>query len=489
MGRVLTNNTALSYAIEESLGTLPAQPEWLTAEPNSIGNYGATITTVSRDPISKNRQRRKGTVTDLDSAVDFEADLTLSHFETFIEGFVFAQKTAIPTFSVSDVTATGYTVASGGALTQNTLVFARGFVESANNGLKVVGAASTATEIKVAGLTVENPAPGNATVEEAGFRAAANDLEIDASGNLTSTTLDFTTLGLTVGQFIHIGGANTLNQFATAGNNGYARITSITSNIIGLDKTSNTLVTDNGNGKEIEIYYGAFIRNVPTDDPDFLERSYQFELEYPNLDNPSGDLYEYAQGNYCNEVTFNLPLTDKATMAFGFIGTDAQTPTSTRATNADTPLAPNKTAAFNTSADIARLRITELDETGLTTDFKSIALTLRNNVSPEKVLGSLGARFMNTGNFEVDIETQLLFTNAGVADAVRNNTTVTMDFFIKNDDGSIAVDIPAMTLGGGDKEFPVNETVLINSTGEAFADPILGTSVGITIFPFVPTLS
>ena len=47
----------------------------------------------------------------------------------------------------------------------------------------------------------------------------------------------------------------------------------------------------------------------------------------------------------------------------------------------------------------------------------------------------------------------------------------------------MGVDIPSMTLGGGDREFPVNESVLINTTAQAFGDPVLNTSIGISIIP------
>jgi hypothetical protein len=61
-----------------------------------------------------------------------------------------------------------------------------------------------------------------------------------------------------------------------------------------------------------------------------------------------------------------------------------------------------------------------------------------------------------------------------------------MDFAIKNDDGVIFVDIPSMTLGGGDREFPVNESILINTTAQAYGDTTYGGSLGITVFPYVP---
>ncbi len=52
MPRVLTNNFSLAYNIETSLG-VPGTV-WFLLEPNSISTFGADITTVARDPISKN---------------------------------------------------------------------------------------------------------------------------------------------------------------------------------------------------------------------------------------------------------------------------------------------------------------------------------------------------------------------------------------------------------------------------------------------------
>lgn len=493
MSRVLTNNTSLAYAIESSLGVLPGSPTWRQLEPNTISRFGTETTKVSRAPISKNRQRKKGTLTDVDSGVEFEADLTRSSCRDFFEGFVFANFTEVLVFTPTAVTSTGYTVAADGDLAQNTLIYARGFEQSANNGLKVVGASSTGTEIKTSGLTADASVPTNVEVAVAGVQGTAGDLEIDSAGDLISTTLNFTTLGLTVGQVIYIGGGSASTRFFETANTGFARITAIAANKLTLDKKATTFVEDDGTddnnggtGLTIQIFFGQFLRNVSVDDADYLERSFQFEGALPDLGGVGTDEYEYAKGNYCNTLAFDLPLTDKATVTFGFIGTDTEVPTTSRKTNASAAIAPNSTTAFNTSADIARLRITEVDETGLTTDFKSLKMTLNNNVSPEKVLATLGAKYMNAGIFEVNLEAQLIFTDSEVISAIRNNDTVTMDFSLKNQDGGVFVDIPALTLGGGDKEYPVNESVLINVTSEAFEDPTLGTSIGISMFPYLP---
>ena len=494
MGRTLTNNVSLAYAIEASLGVLPGSPDWKLLEPNTINSLGATITTVARSPISKNRQRRKGTVTDLDSAVEFDADLTLDAFKDFVEGFLFANFTGQVSTAPTSVSATAYTVPTLSAvIVQNTLVFTRGFLNAANNGLKVVNTGGTTTSVPITGggLVVETPAATrNVSLEVAGFRFSSGDLQVDASGNLTSTTKDMTTLGLIPGQMIWIGGSDTANQFANAANTGLARVVSIAANLLTLDKRSQAFVTDTGAGKLIDLLFGRFLKNVAVDDSNFIERSFQFEAAYQDLEGnpvPTGDAYEYAVGNYCNTIGFELPLTNKATFTAAFVGTDTEVPTTTRKTGADTPRVPVETAAFNTSADIMRLRITEIDETGLTTDFKSVTLNINNNVAPEKVLGNLGARFMNYGNFEIDIESQLLFTERRVVEAIRNNETLTMDFMIRNVDGGLAVDIPSLTLGGGDKEFPVNESILINTTAQAFGDATFNSSMHVSLFPYLPS--
>ena len=245
---------------------------------------------------------------------------------------------------------------------------------------------------------------------------------------------------------------------------------------------------------ELDILFGQFVRNVTTSDPDYIEDHYTFELDFPGLfgndstTNAPISGFQYSIGNYCNTMEFSLPLTEKATINFGFMGTDTKDPVeeNMRTTGFDSAKNFSKVTLYNTTADIARLRLEDVDEAGLTTDFKSLTLTLNNNVNPEKVLGTLGARFVNAGNFEVNLETQVLFTNGEVVNAIRNNETLSLDFILHNEDGIIAVDIPAMTISGGGRDFPENETVLINITGQAHRHETLNTSIGISLFSYGP---
>lgn len=506
MAKVDTNNVSLSYTIESAPGT--PGTTWFLLEPNDITTYGATITTTPRRPISKDRQRAKGAVTDLESNVEFEHDLTHELVAAIVEQFLFAEAANWDTtFRAAAAVATGYTIP---AATSNqagkfqfnaggsaSLVFAQGYLTASRNGLFPLTAdlaASGTTLVVGSSLATETP-PTNARVELAGFRPEQDDLAITVSGStatLTSnngtptTATDFTTIGINVGQFLHVGGLTAGNQFSAGV--GYGRITAISANSVSLDKLVGTLATDPGTGETVDLLFGQFIRNVSVDaDADenrFLTRTLHFELAYPDLDSLGVDEYEYAEANYGNTIAWNVPLTELATMTVTFVGTDTQPPSTSRLSGASTPILPLRTTAFGTASDIANLRTSAIAASD--TCFKSLTLTVNNNVSPEKCLGTLGASFVNTGQLQVDLEAQALFTDSALTAAIRNNTTVTFDMILHNENGAIAVDIPSLTFTGGDREFPVDASVLVNMTGQAFKDATLGTSMSVSLFPTVP---
>ena len=507
MSRVLTNATSLSSSIEDSLGV--AGDAWRLLEPNSIGTFGANITTSAPAPISRNRQRRKGFITDLTSGVEFETDIFLSSFRDFIEGFVFAKAvnrdvTQLPSTAVA-ATDDSYTVAALEAaqadkLNAQTLLWAEGFAAAANNGLKTVDADISAAAVKITvAENLTSAAAQTGRVSLAGYRipaaTAASWTHAAQSATLASAGVGTAAkaAGLSVGQFVHIGsvksvGKDIINGFEKDATNdmvGYARVVSISAGEIVFDKLSEALQkTDAAVATAIDIVFGEFIRNVEVGHDDYIERSFTMEAEFPGLQTAGNSTpYRYSLGNFCNTVGFSLPLNDRATASFAFLGTDTGNPVLARKSGAANALVPKQTARFNTTSDLARLRLAKADEAGLLTDFKSLSLTLGNNVSAENVLGTLGAKFINFGNFDVGLEAQMLFADGTVLAAIRNNDTLNMDFIIKGDDGSIAVDIPSMTVGGGGIDYPINESVLVNTTAAAFEDDTLGTSIGVSIIP------
>jgi hypothetical protein len=521
MSQVKTNNTSFSYTRESSLGVLPGSPIWKLLEPNSIETFGMEIASEPRRPISRSRGRRKAIVTDADSAVEFEGDVTVDAFVDFAECFVYAEFANVEfdlthakvKGSALNATGTGYAFgaqlntftngtllagkmvfASGGAIT---LVFAKGYALSANNGLKPLNAdvTGTSTEVTVSGLSAET-APANASVMVAGIRT--DDLTLTISGS-TATLVsagditNWATYGLRAGMYIHIGSATTAgvvqNAYSTNTVYGWARISSISGATLNLDKLDAKLTGGPHSPATIDVMFGRFARNVLTtdaaDDTRYLEQSIQFEGTYPDLGGVGTPEYEYAIGNLADEMALNLPLTSKSTVTFGFVGQRTEDITATRKTGASSARVPLRTAGFGTSTNIARLS-TDVVSSVSDVCFKSATLTLNNNTAGEKCLGTLGAMHINTGQFEVSLEAQLAFTRKEIVNAVINSTTVTFDAIIANEDGGVAFDLPTLTFGGGDREFPLDATVLVNLTGETFTSPTLGYDVGINVLVGVP---
>lgn len=507
MGRVNTGDFSLQAAIETSPGVLPGSPVWYLLEPTTVEEFGSEIGTVERRPISKNRQRAKGVVVDKDSSVAFEHDITIDIVQRFFEGFAFAQaanwNTVFLAAAVDLTTNDGYVVPAATAAQAakiqsagaDTLIYATGYTNAGNNGLKVLTAdlATSGTKLICAsqGLVAETP-PTNARVEVAGIRPSAADLSIVVTSGVAVLTsaadINFTTLGLQVGQRVHVGGLLAANQFSAAV--GYGWITAITAATLTLNKLVGTFATDTGSGETVDLLFGRLVRNVPVDanadDLRYQASTFQFEGAYPNLGSGGATEYEYAPGSYCNEIAFNAPLTEKATITFSFISLNVEDITGTRKTGASTPILPLQNDAFSTATDFAALSVRDASNNELATCFKSFTLTLNNNVSAEKCLGTLGPTFINVGLFEVGLEAQLLFTTKEVPNAIRANSTLTFYAILHNDDGAVAIDIPSLTFGGGNKEYPVDQSILINVTGQAFADALTNTSVCISTFPVVP---
>jgi len=518
MSRVLTNKTGLSFAIETSTpGVLSGSPTWFKLEPNAINELGAKIKTVPRRPISRTRQLKKGTTVDLDSAVSYDCDLTMDVATKEFEGLVFAEFVNAnlyffaPVASGTGWTIPGATTSQAAKLQWNnagagakSLVFAAGYAIAANNGLKVLTADTglAATTITVSGNSVETP-PTNAFVTIAGVRAITGDLKIDVgtpvSGQATITAgqngvvaanqVDFTTLGITKGQFVHVGGLAAGQQFSAG--LGFARVIGMTAgpgSTLVLDKLDARLVTDNGAGDTVDILFGRFLRDVSNDqnvdDSRYIERTKTFELAEPDLGSPGVDGYEYPFANYLNELTLDMPETNKITAKLGYLGFDTPVPTGSRKTNASTAISPIGTTAFNTTSSFVNLRTDGLSSTN--TFFKSLTLKITNNLSPDKILSVLGAAVMDVGQFICELTATMIYADSSVPTHIRANDTQTFDFMLKNGDGGIAFDFPSVTFGDGAKSFPLDKSVKIAVTFMPFGDATLGNSIGISLFPVLP---
>lgn len=480
----ISDKAQFAVAVEDSPGTLGGSPEWTYLEVNSVSDFGDSISTTERSPLSGDRMRRKGGVTGLDSNVSFDTDLTYSMFDLFSQGFFFSSWKAQDSFVPTAVTTSGYTVASGGDLAAGTLVYARGYTDSTNNGLKICDTSTVATEIEVTDTLVADSSPATGSrVDVVGVQGASGDITMDSDGNLNSTTLDFTTLGIQVGQWIYIGGGTTATSFATSGD-GEARVKIISANKLTLENQPSAFTTDAGAGKTIQIFIGSFIRNVPYSSGDFATETYSFEVQYDTLTNK----YHYPNGNYANEMSISMNMEDKATVSYSFVGLDTPVPTSVRASGTWSDLV--DTTMLNTSSDIGRLEIkTSSGDTIVPSDeslLQNLTVTLSNNVTPKKGIGTLGTVMVALGNFNVDISATMYLTTSQPIVSIRNNDTVGINFNLYNEDGGLHFDIPSMSVGDGSRDFPAGDTINLSLSGMSFKDSFYETAFSCTKYAYLP---
>jgi len=510
--KIDSNITGLRIA-EESvcIGQLPGEEgnpgvaDWISFDPNSYAEFGGATTLVARDPINDSRQFKKGVITDVEASGGFNMDLTQTNMQDLLQGFFFADHRVKVEFGgaseITNVDGTGedYEAASGlDAFSAGDLVFASGFTELANNGLKQVVSAGATSLVVVENLVDETP-PAGATLVTVGLESAAGDIDVDASGllpALTSTILDFTTLGLTEGEFIFVGGDAATDKFAiNAVNNGFKRIRSIAANILTFDKSDSVMITEANATETIRLFFGRVLRNEQA--ALIKRRTYQLErtLGAPDPALPSEIQSEYLVGSVPNELTINTPTAEKITVDASFVSIDHETRSGAVGVKAGTRPALVESDAFNTSSDFTRIRMASVvpgDEAptplfGFITDMTNV---INNNTTIDKAVGQVGGFDASVGNFAVTGSMTAYFTDVAAIATVRNNADITLDWILAKDNSGIVYDLPLITLGNAraniEKDQAIKLPLEMNAASAAIIDPNLDYTAMFVFFDFLP---
>ncbi len=477
--KIDSNVVGLRYAEEQTLGVLPGSPTWVPLEPNSFSDFGGDIKTVARKPINPSRQRKKGVTVDLDASGGFTTDLTQTNLQDVLQGFLFAdlrRKAELLPTGVKPGAPNDYVVASGGAgYAVNDVLFAKGFSNSANNGLHVVTAV-TATNITVAEtLVTEASPPTGATISKVAAVFASGDVAIDVTGTwpkLTSVAKDFTLLGLVPGEWVFVGGDAAGDKFATAADNGFARVKSVAAHAIEFDKTAGTMVADTGTGKTIKLFFGRVLKNETGSL--IKRRSYQLErtLGAPDDAQPSQIQSEYLVGAVPSELTLDVKAAEKITADLKFVGIDVEQRTGATGVKSGTRPALVEASAFNTSSDFSRIKMAKVvsgssNVTPIFAFLSDLKISLKNNISPAKAVGRLGSFEMSTGTLEVSGSLTAYFSDVAAIQSVRNNDDVTIDVAVVKSNQGIVVDVPMICLGDGRPNVEMDQPIKLPLKADA----------------------
>ena len=495
------------YSEETSFGVADGSAVWKPIEVNSFSDARGQFTKVARNPIASDRQRKKGVTVDLDVSAGFQSDLTQYNLADLFQGLFYADFRPKIEFGgagqiVSVNGSNQFTAASGlDAFAVGSLVVLRNGTLVAGNSNRILRVTvSTGTALTVAQTLVAETLPASAVLVKVGVRTAAGDLDVNAAGSLpviTSTTLNFVTLGLAVGEYIWIGGDDALTFFSgNAVNNCLARLRAVSANSITIDKASKgPMVTESNTADTVEIYICRVLKNEQIASQ--VRRTYQIErqLGAPDDASPSQIQSEYFTGCVFNEAVINLDTASKITVDCKFIGGDQEFRTGVTGVKAGTRPAIENADAQNTSNDLKRVRLSKIvsgdeDPDPLFAFFPSATVTINNGVTPNKAITRLGAFDMSAGDFMVSASVQGYFSSTDAIASVKNNDSLTLDIMeFRNNQGWV-LDFPLVTAGDGSIQIEKDKPMMVPLTLEAASgeevDPALDFTAIFCFFDGLP---
>jgi hypothetical protein len=308
-----------------------------------------------------------------------------------------------------------------------------------------------------------------------------------------------TEFGLIPGEWVFVGGDGTNEKFATADDNGFARVRSVSEDgtEIELDKTQHDMTIDSGAGKVIALFFGRILKNELGSL--VKRRSYHLErtLGAPDDTFPSDLQAEYLKGSVANEFAMNVKTADKINCDLSFVSIDDEQVDAGELKDGTRPNI-REAAAFNTSSDITRIKMSSVDTADSFPDplfafVEDLKLTVKNNVSPNKAVGVLGAFEVTAGTFSVGGTLTVYFADVAGTRAVRENADVTIDFHAVKENGGITFDIPLLSLGDARAKVEQDKAITLplsmDAATGAKVHPDLDYTLLLQFWDFLPDLA
>lgn len=501
--KVNSEHSTLRMALEAAIKTAPATG-WVQVQTEDISEVIPDLETVENDPFSKWAADEKGDHVGLKAMPKFLAPWSLDLMRLIASSMFRSnpvqpggtnQTLYRPTAVVDGgVGADSFSVPLNGALTAGRIVRTRGFGIAQNNSVFVVDAGSDADSINVptGSLVAEAAPPANATLDVIGVQGAASDIQLNASGNLTSATLNFTTLGLVRGMRIIIGDVAVGTRFNTlhASKPQYAFIAATpTANEIQLTRRNFAIAADTGVGKTIRIFWGNHYQNRAGDDATFyVEPTLHGEVEdLKAATNNTASIFTYLQGLALGSIELTAPLKQRIMAKLNFVALDIPDPvlTANRVAGPASAIDPLASAFFDTAIDLEDVKVT--DSNGdLIAEVNSWSLTVNHEVEARNIQGEFAGVDHTYGKIRPRAKIQAYFTDWDQIKAARANRDLTWSAMVGNHQGGFSLDMPYTALREPKKGYVRQKPIMLDVDVPGFKDPTTNVVLGMTVFAYVP---
>lgn len=488
-------NSSQAFAGEESgLGVQSPGP-WIPLEPNSYSTWGVDTKTVQRETLNISRQTAKGTITERDVAAAFQSDFTQTNLAQIMQGFFFADVAEKPATKPTNGTAVTIASVAVGSFTTSAaptevflgkhIALSSGFAASLNNGpMLVSGVAGNVISAAplYGGATVVDAAPAaGSKLKAVGFQLTAAAVLaglLVVPTTLTDTGVDFTTMRLTIGEWLYIGdignaiAASNFNFVGTTSGlilRGYARISGISAHVLTFDFVTFANGSDAGatTTPGVNIWFGNYLANQNTL-ATIKRRSYTLP-RYLGKGLSNADQLEVMLGCVPDKFTLTIAQAAKLTAELTFVGIDAAY--SNAAMLAGTINAPFNEPAVNTSQDMfaSLLTVNGTEAASLFAYSTDAKFDLDNGAAIARALGTATGFDVMVGDFKANITASCYFDDIAALQAVQNNSDVGYTSIFAARNAGFIFDVPLLTLGGGQLKLEKDKKIMVDLTGAGSA--------------------
>ncbi|MER8540245.1 phage tail tube protein [Mesorhizobium sp. M1334] len=331
------------------------------------------------------------------------------------------------------------TCLTGAAFVASQIAKFTGFTDPANNGIfKCTTGHATSPVFLGAGFVTEAAPPAAARIKVVGFQGASGDILAAASG-LTSTALNFTLMGLAVGQWIKIGGTAAGDKFATAACNGWARITAIAAAALTLDNLPTGWTTDAGTGKTVKVFFGDQLKNGVLTLGQTIERGFMDQ---------AAPTYIAQRGMVVDQGVFNFVKEQVVTWTMTFAGLTGTQDTTSLDTSPD--------AATTNAIMAAAVNVGRIAENGTPVGgpnfIESATFTVKNNlrmIGGIRSDGLVGPEDIGKGSVDVNVNMGTYFGSNALLAKLFAGTATNINVRIAKNSQALIWAVPRLTYTDG----------------------------------------
>ena len=281
--------------------------------------------------------------------------------------------------------------------------------------------------------------------------AAADISADDATNSFQSTSTDFTTLGLVVGQYVKVSGFQTLTNTT---NNGVFKVMAIASNELTVQED----VSDEAAPGSVDIEPLKFL------DIGLSHQSFTMQKFFGRT-----GLYQVLRGCLVDSVAVNVNQDQAVTTDWNILGLEETFGTNTIAADTD----PDDPVQRDPMVHIEGTIFEGGVERGVIT---SATINMANNVDPAFVIGKTFAEDLSYGNAQISGTFDAFFDDDNLKNKFLNETETSLQLKLTDKSNFVVIDLPRVKVNSA--TLPVNDPGRVVQSVEfrALKDTTLDTS-------------